>query len=89
MSGARLPSGGRIDREKPLRFTFDGRGYEGFAGDTLASALIANGVLVVGRSCKYHRRRGIMGQGAEDPSALVQLETKADGPACIGQAAKG
>ncbi len=77
MSGARLSSGGRIDREKPLRFTFDGRGYEGFAGDTLASALIANGVSVVARSFKYHRRRGIMGQGAEDPSALVQLEAGA------------
>ena len=77
MSGVRLPSGGRIDRGKPLRFTFDGRGYEGFTGDTLASALIANGVSVVGRSFKYHRRRGIMGQGAEDPSALVQLEAGA------------
>ena len=78
MSGVRLPSGGRIDREKPLRFTFDGSGYTGFAGDTLASALIANGVSVVGRSFKYHRRRGIIGQGAEDPSGLVQLETGAD-----------
>ncbi len=78
MSGVRLPSGGRIDREKPLRFTFDGKGYTGYAGDTLASALIANGVSVVGRSFKYHRRRGIIGQGAEDPSGLVQLETGAD-----------
>jgi sarcosine oxidase subunit alpha len=78
MSGVRLPSGGRIDRDKPLRFIFDGRGYSGFAGDTLASALVANGVSVVGRSFKYHRRRGIMGQGAEDPSGLVQLETGAD-----------
>ncbi|HXA72107.1 MAG TPA: sarcosine oxidase subunit alpha family protein [Stellaceae bacterium] len=78
MSGARLPAGGRIDRTKPLRFTFDGRGYQGFAGDTLASALIANGVSLVGRSFKYHRPRGIMGQGAEDPSALVQAGTGAD-----------
>ena len=78
MSGSRLASGGRIDREKPLRFTFDGRGYQGFAGDTLASALIASGVSLVGRSFKYHRPRGIMGQGAEDPSALVQLGIGAD-----------
>ena len=78
MSGSRLPAGGRIDREKPLRFTFDGNGYTGFAGDTLASALIANGVSMVGRSFKYHRPRGIMGQGAEDPSGLVQLETGAE-----------
>ncbi|HKF72270.1 MAG TPA: sarcosine oxidase subunit alpha family protein [Stellaceae bacterium] len=78
MSGVRLPSGGRIDRAKPLRFVFDGRGYSGFAGDTLASALIANGVSTVGRSFKYHRRRGIMAQGVEEPSALMQLETGAD-----------
>jgi sarcosine oxidase subunit alpha len=78
MSGARLPVGGRIDRGKPLRFTLDGRGYQGFAGDTLASALLASGVSLVGRSFKYHRPRGIMGQGAEDPSALVQLGTGGD-----------
>ena len=78
MSGARFLAGGRIDRTKPLRFTFDGRGYQGFAGDTLASALLANGVSLVGRSFKYHRPRGIMGQGAEDPSALVQVGTGGD-----------
>ena len=78
MSGARLPIGGRIDRGKPLRFTLDGRGYQGFAGDTLASALLASRVSLVGRSFKYHRPRGIMGQGAEDPSALAQLGTGGD-----------
>ena len=51
----RLESGGRIDREKPLTFTFNGIRYGGFTGDTLASALLANGVRVVGRSFKYHR----------------------------------
>lgn len=70
----RMPAGGRIDRLAPLRFTFDGRSYTGFAGDTLASALLANGVHLVGRSFKYHRPRGIMTAGAEEPSALVQLE---------------
>ena len=59
---------------RPLRFTFDGRAYRGFAGDTLASALLANGVHLVGRSFKYHRPRGIMTAGAEEPNALIQLE---------------
>src|SRR5215470_19527244 len=69
----RLPQGGRIDRSSPLRFTFNDRSYEGYAGDTLASALLANGVTLVGRSFKYHRPRGIMSAGAEEPNALVQL----------------
>jgi sarcosine oxidase subunit alpha len=69
----RTPSGGLIDRAKPLRFTFNGRAYTGFAGDTLASALLANGVRIVGRSFKYHRPRGVFGLGAEEPNALVQL----------------
>jgi sarcosine oxidase subunit alpha len=69
----RLPGGGRIDRGKPLRFRFDGRAYEGVAGDTLASALIANGVHLVGRSFKYHRPRGIVAAGADEPNALVNL----------------
>ncbi|WP_454629993.1 sarcosine oxidase subunit alpha [Bradyrhizobium cenepequi] len=67
----RLPTGGRIDRSKPLLFQFDGKKYSGFAGDTLASALIANGVHLVGRSFKYHRPRGIMSAGADEPNALV------------------
>ena len=64
---------GAIDRSKPLRFTFNGRSYGGYPGDTLASALLANGVTLVGRSFKYHRPRGIMSAGAEEPNALVQL----------------
>ncbi|HEX5952581.1 MAG TPA: 2Fe-2S iron-sulfur cluster-binding protein, partial [Rhodanobacteraceae bacterium] len=69
----RLPKGGRIDRAKPLRFVFDGRAYYGCEGDTLASALLANGVVLVGRSFKYHRPRGILSAGAEEPNALIQL----------------
>lgn len=69
----RLAEGGRIDRSRPLRFRFDGKSYQGFAGDTLASALLANGVHLVGRSFKYHRPRGIFSAGAEEPNALVQL----------------
>ena len=69
----RSRAGGRIDRAKRLRFTFDGRTYEGYEGDTLASALLANGVSRVGRSFKYHRPRGVLGVGAEEPNALVQL----------------
>ncbi len=70
---SRLPQGGLIDRSQPLDFTFDGRKLSGFAGDTLASALIANGVGLVGRSFKYHRPRGIMTAGPEEPNALVTL----------------
>jgi len=64
---------GRIDRSRPLRFTFDGRDYPGFAGDTLASALLANGVHLMGRSFKYHRPRGILAAGSEEPNALVTV----------------
>ena len=79
MSGQpfRRPEGGRIDRGTPLAFTFDGRRLEGYRGDTLASALLANGVRLVGRSFKYHRPRGVFGAGVEEPNALVQLETGA------------
>jgi sarcosine oxidase, subunit alpha len=66
-------AGGRVDRSRPVRFTFDGRGYTGLAGDTLASALIANGVHLFGRSFKYHRPRGVLAAGAEEPNALVAL----------------
>jgi methylglutamate dehydrogenase subunit C len=69
----RLDRGGLIDRTKGIGFSFDGRAYQGFAGDTLASALIANGVRVVGRSFKYHRPRGIMTAGQEEPNALVTV----------------
>src|SRR5690606_11954284 len=70
----RTGAGGRIDRRKPLRFELDGRRYHGYAGDTLASALLANDVHLVARSFKYHRPRGIVALGAEEPNALVQLE---------------
>ena len=69
----RLRSGGRIDRGRTLRFTFDDRAYHGHPGDTLASALLANGVRLVGRSFKYHRKRGIYSAGPEEPNALVRL----------------
>jgi sarcosine oxidase subunit alpha len=69
----RLPQGGRIDRRKPVRFTFNGRSYAGFEGDTLASALLAHGVTLIGRGFKYHRPRGIMTAGPEEPNALVQV----------------
>ena len=69
----RLAEGGRIDRRRPLAFRFDGRTLHGYAGDTLASALLANGVHLVGRSFKYHRPRGILGLGSEEPNALIQL----------------
>ncbi len=71
MTSTRRPNGGLIDRTHAIAFTFDGIGYEGFAGDTLASALLANGVGLLGRSFKYHRPRGILAAGAEEPSALV------------------
>jgi sarcosine oxidase subunit alpha len=73
----RLPTGGRIDRERPVSFRFDARQYTGYAGDTLASALLANGVHLLGRSFKYHRPRGVLSCGAEEPNALVQLGTGA------------
>jgi sarcosine oxidase subunit alpha len=73
MQPQRLPDGGRIDRSQPLRFRFDGRRYEGYAGDTLASALLANGVSIVGRSFKLRRPRGIVGSGAEEPNAIMQI----------------
>jgi sarcosine oxidase subunit alpha len=73
----RLSEGGRVDRGRPLGFTFNGKAYQGYAGDTLASALLANGVHLVARSFKYHRPRGIVAAGVEEPNALVQLGTGA------------
>jgi sarcosine oxidase subunit alpha len=69
----RLPAGGLIDRAQSLAFEFDGVRYAGQGGDTLASALLANGVHFVARSFKYHRPRGIFSAGVEEPNALVQL----------------
>ena len=74
---ARLPTGGRVDRARPIKFSFDGRAMTGLAGDTLASALVANGVRLVGRSFKYHRPRGILTAGSEEPNALVELRSGA------------
>ncbi|MEO8536474.1 MAG: 2Fe-2S iron-sulfur cluster-binding protein, partial [Betaproteobacteria bacterium] len=69
----RIDGRGTVDRSNPLAFDYDGVGLEGYAGDTLASALLANGVHLVGRSFKYHRPRGIYTAGVEEPNALVQL----------------
>ncbi len=71
----RTSAGGHIDRGKPLSFTFDGKSYQGYQGDTLASALLANGVHLVGRSFKYHRPRGILTAGSEEPNAIVELRS--------------
>jgi len=73
IAGLRTPSGGRIDRTLRVSFKFDGRSYLGFAGDTLASALLANGVHLVGRSFKYHRPRGFLAAGSEEPNGLVTV----------------
>jgi len=70
--GMRLADGGQIDRSKPLQFTFNGKRCTGYEGDTLASALLANGIRVVARSFKYHRPRGIFSAGEEEPCALVE-----------------
>jgi sarcosine oxidase, subunit alpha len=71
--GSRTATGGRIDRSRPLNFSFDGRPYTGFVGDTLASALLANDVHLMARSFKYHRPRGVLAAGAEEPNALVTI----------------
>lgn len=71
----RLSVGGLIDRSKPLNFRFDGKSYQGYEGDTLASALLANGVRLMGRSFKYHRPRGVLTSGSEEPNALVELRS--------------
>jgi sarcosine oxidase subunit alpha len=75
MAGAfRTPSTGRLNRAATVKFSFDGKEYSGLQGDTLASALLANGVHLVGRSFKYHRPRGILSAGSEEPNALVNIE---------------
>lgn len=65
--------GGLIDRSTRLKFNFDNRQYYGHPGDTLASALLANGVRLMGRSFKYHRPRGVLTAGSEEPNAIVHL----------------
>jgi sarcosine oxidase subunit alpha len=73
----RTQTGGRIERTRKIRFSFDGNTYEGMQGDTLASALLANGVHLTGRSFKYHRPRGILSAGSEEPNALVAVKRDA------------
>ncbi len=73
MTSFRLPKGGLIDRATELAFSFDGKRFTGHKGDTLASALIANGVHLMGRSFKYHRPRGVISAGSSEPNALVEL----------------
>ncbi len=72
---SRLPTGGLLDRSQQIPFSFDGETYLGFKGDTLASALLANDVRLVARSFKYHRPRGILTAGSEEPNALTQIGT--------------
>mgnify|MGYP001430289814 FL=1 len=73
----RLPEGGLlIDRNKPIKFEFNGKKLSGFEGDTLASALLSNDQVLVGRSFKYHRPRGIVASGSEEPNALINLGEK-------------
>ena len=66
-------AGGQVNPDQPLKFKFDGKSFTGQQGDTLASALLANGVRLMGRSFKYHRPRGVLTAGSEEPNALVEL----------------
>ena len=74
MTGYRLPEGGRINRARHISFKFDGVAYAALAGDNLASALVADGQMLFGRSFKYHRPRGILAMGVEEPNALVTVD---------------
>ncbi len=76
----RLPDGGQINRDRPLKFNFNGKAFVGLDGDTLASALMANGVDVLSRSFKYYRPRGIQNRGYADVTSLVQLGGEEDSP---------
>ncbi len=73
----RVDGKGLVDRGRPVKFTFNAQGYTGFAGDTVASALMASGVKLVGRSFKYHRPRGVLTAGSEEPNALIEVGTGA------------
>lgn len=75
MTSSRLADGGLIDRKQRLGFTFDGRPYKGAEGDTIASALLANGVRILGRSFKYHRPRGVWGAWVDEPNAIFSVKT--------------
>lgn len=74
MSRFRIPGEGRVDHSDPVRFTFDGEPIDGLRGDTVASALLANGIHLIGRSFEYHRPRGIVSAGSEEPNALLGTE---------------
>ncbi|THF47984.1 2Fe-2S iron-sulfur cluster-binding protein [Allorhizobium terrae] len=74
MNAKRLPHGGEIDRTRPISFTFDGKTVSGFEGDSLASALLASGITILGRSFKYRRPRGLFGFGVEEPNVYVDIE---------------
>ncbi len=71
MTSHRIPGRGRVDHGQPVSFTFDGKPCTGLAGDTLASALLANGIHLMGRSFKYHRPRGVVTAGSDEPNALM------------------
>ena len=71
MSQYRVSGRGRVDTSRPVTFTFDGKSYTGGRGDTVASALLAHGVHLMGRSFKYHRPRGAVAAGSEEPNALI------------------
>ncbi|CUW43154.1 sarcosine oxidase subunit alpha [Brucella vulpis] len=73
MTDMRIQNKGRVNKAKSVRFTFNGKTYSGFEGDTLASALLANGEHLTGRSFKYHRLRGILSAGSEEPNALMGI----------------
>ncbi|KQT87482.1 sarcosine oxidase subunit alpha family protein [Aurantimonas sp. Leaf443] len=75
----RLPRGGLVDRSKPIAVTFDGRTLHGYRGDTIASMLLASGSHLAGRSFKYHRPRGILSHGSDEPSALLSVDWRATG----------
>lgn len=83
MSAYRLPDGGEIDRSQPLQFTYDGRPVQGFAGDSYASALMASGETVLGRSFKYRRPRGIFGAGVEEPN--IHADIRLNGQTFLNQ----
>ena len=67
------PMGKQIDRSQPIEFSFEGKKYSGFKGDTIASALFANGVLTLSRSFKYHRARGVLTMAGHDSNTMVQI----------------
>ena len=71
--GYRLEHGGHINRSQPIEIRWHGRKLSAFAGDTIASALLANDIHIVGRSMKFHRPRGILSAGVEETNGLVSL----------------